>query len=159
MRVFLDMDGVLADFDRGYAARFGVRPDKLTGAIDWKAVRGAGAAHLFRDLPPMPDLDRLWRFFAPYAPTILTGIPDSVPEAAANKRAWVEKHLGDVPLIACRSRDKCLHGAPGDVLIDDWEKYRARWTGMGGHWITHVSAVDSIRQFEAIFEAKAEGSS
>jgi hypothetical protein len=148
MRIFLDMDGVLADFNGGYQARFGVRPDKLADDVDWEEVRRT--EHFFRDLPPMRDLDILWYYFGPLRPTILTGVPPSVPEAADNKRAWVQKHLGEVPLIACRSRDKCLHAAPGDVLIDDWEKYRSLWTKAGGHWITHHSAIESIGRFELL---------
>jgi hypothetical protein len=27
---------------------------------------------------------------------------------------------------------------------DAWEKYKHLWLGMGVHWITHVSAADSI---------------
>jgi hypothetical protein len=36
--------------------------------------------------------------------------------------------------------EKCLHAKPGDVLIDDWEKYRQLWVNAGGHWITQRGA-------------------
>jgi hypothetical protein len=29
-------------------------------------------------------------------------------------------------------QEKCLHVSPGDILIDDWEKYRDLWAAKGG---------------------------
>ena len=36
--------------------------------------------------------------------------------------------------------------APGDILIDDWEKHKDAWVNAGGIWITHTSAKDTIEQ-------------
>ena len=36
-----------------------------------------------------------------------------------------------------------MHAAPGDVLIDDWEKYKSLWLDVGGVWITHRSAAET----------------
>jgi len=53
--------------------------------------------------------------------------------------------LGElVEVRCCLSREKSLHARSGDVLIDDWEKYRSLWEAKGGRWITHVSAESSI---------------
>lgn len=142
-RLFVDMDGVLADFDRGYGERFGTRPSKADDNVDWGLVRRTEG--FYRDLPPMPDFEQLWAGVAHLNPTVLTGVPTSVPEALENKRAWVTKHIGpNVPMIGCKSREKCIHGHPGDVLIDDWEKYMDLWKTMGGLWITHTSAENSL---------------
>ena len=88
-----------------------------------------------------------------YATKSSPGIPAvaEVPEARANKKAWVEQHLGaHVQVFTCRSADKSAFAAPGDILIDDWEKYRHLWLAAQGVWITHVSAVDTIRQLDAL---------
>jgi hypothetical protein len=45
----------------------------------------------------------------------------------------------------CWSREKSLHASPGDVLIDDYEKYRGLWIEAGGRWITHISAAETDR--------------
>lgn len=147
MQLFLDMDGVLADFDRGYWERFGVRPSKhddQANAVDWDLVRRTPG--FYRELPPMHDFHELWDYAKRFDPIVLTGVPASVAGAASNKREWVDKWLGkDVPMIGCRSRDKSLHmKAKGDVLVDDWEKYRELWIAAGGRWITHTSARKSI---------------
>lgn len=85
MKLFVDMDGVLADFDRGYNAAFGIQSSIHNDHVDWKAVRAHEGFYL--NLPPMPDLEELWAFIAPLNPIVLTGIPSSVEEAAENKRS------------------------------------------------------------------------
>lgn len=149
MRLFVDMDGVLADFDGHHEAVFGVRSDKLADNVDWTRVRGV--RDFYPHIPPMPDMALLWTTIAPLEPIVLTGVPHSVEEAADNKRAWVRRHLGaHVEVRCCRSKEKCRHAEPGDLLIDDWEKYRDLWLGAGGRWITHRSAAETIDQLRAI---------
>jgi hypothetical protein len=43
-----------------------------------------------------------------------------------------------------------IHASPGDILIDDWEKYRDLWIAKGGVWITHRSAVETIVALNAL---------
>lgn len=146
-QIFVDMDGVLADFDSHYEAVFGVRPDKAIDNVDWQRVRDHKG--FYGDIPPMADMRELWRFLRLIRPQpiVLTGIPYSVEEAEANKRGWVREYLGDVQVIGCKSKDKCLYiKNPGDVLIDDWEKHKQAWIDVGGRWITHVSAKETVRQ-------------
>jgi hypothetical protein len=138
-RVFVDLDGTLADFDGHYESLFGFRPCKLADNVNWGAVRSIPG--FYADMPPLPDFEDTWRAVEKFEPTILTGIPASVEEAADNKTAWVRKHLGPhVPIICCRSKEKREHCTPGALLIDDWEKYKHLWLGAGGQWITHVNA-------------------
>jgi hypothetical protein len=149
MQLFVDMDGVLADFDAGHEAAFGSRSDKLTDNVDWAAVRAVPDFYL--NLPPMPDMAELWAHIERHRPVVLTGVPSSVDDAPENKRAWARKHLGPhVEVRCCRSRDKCLHAAPGDILIDDWERYRRLWVAKGGRWITHRTAAETIRALIAL---------
>ena len=149
-RLFLDMDGVLADFGTGYGNKFGSKADKTADNVDWNLVRST--PNFYRDLPPMPDLAELWAYAKLLKPIVLTGVPISVDEAVSNKRAWVDKHLGtDVPMIGCLSKEKYLHGQPGDVLVDDWEKHQQAWLTMGGVWITHTSAASTIERLNTLF--------
>lgn len=148
MRIFCDMDGVAADFDTHYEACFGARPSKTSDNVDWQLVRDR--PNFYQDMPPMADWPVLWDFLRHLRPTMLTGIPWSVDEAPQNKRDWCEIHAPGAPVITCKSIDKCLHGRPGDLLIDDWEKHQARWVNMGGIWITHTSARDTIKKIYEI---------
>ncbi len=156
MQLFLDMDGVLADFDRGYFEAFGTWPDKEghgqargepTASVDWDLVRGR--AHFYRDLPPMADFRELvvGVYALGFVPIVLTGVPAGVPEATANKREWVERWMPGVQMVGCRSRDKSLHMKQrGDILVDDWERYQANWVRRGGVWVTHRSAAETLER-------------
>lgn len=151
MQLFVDMDGVLADFDAHYRAVFNRKADKVLDNVDWAAVRKVNGFYL--NMPPMPDFNLLWTFISRYDPIVLTGIPMAVPEAQDNKRAWVRKHIGsDVEVRCCRSKDKYVHAIPGDILIDDWEKYKDLWIGAGGAWITHTDAKSTIKRLAEITE-------
>lgn len=145
-QVYLDMDGVLADFDQHHFDVFGIRPCKTADNVDWAAVRAI--PNFYLNIPPMPDM---WELFVGvqkmigHTPTILTGVPASVSDAPANKVGWVEKYLGaHVPVITCRSKDKFMHAKPGDVLIDDWDNYKSRWEQAGGVFIIHRNAAESL---------------
>lgn len=143
MQIFVDMDGVLADFDAHYEAVFGRRASKLADDVDWDAVRGVRG--FYESIPPMTDMPFLWAYLWRHKPVVLTGIPESVPEAADNKKAWVRRWIGPhVDVLCCRSSQKSQYAHPGDVLIDDWEKYRHLWIAKGGRWITHTSAAETI---------------
>jgi len=91
MNLFVDMDGVLADFAQHHQAVFGWRPDTEDN-VDWAAVREVKDFYL--NIPPMADLQLLWARIERYQPIVLTGVPEEIGEAPANKRAWVSKHLG-----------------------------------------------------------------
>jgi hypothetical protein len=117
--------------------------------VDWALVRARKG--FYADLAPMPDMRALWAYIERYRPIVLTGVPSEVEEAPHNKRAWVRKHLGHhVEVLCCASREKCLHARPGDILIDDWEKYRHLWLAKGGVWVTHRDAESTIRELTVL---------
>lgn len=147
-QIFIDMDGVLADFDSGYEAAFGVRPSIHADNVDWELVRQHKDFYL--NLPPMPDFAELWSAVVPLNPIVLTGIPRSVAEACANKTAWVRRYMGQTEIRCCRSSEKCLNAKAGDILIDDWEKYRRKWEKAGGVWITHTGAQSTVQELRRL---------
>jgi hypothetical protein len=143
------MDGVLADFNTGYENVFGRRPHEFED-IDWLKVREA--EDFFLRLPPMADFAILWDYVAPLKPVVLTGVPPSIQaKAEQNKRAWAKQWLGaSVEVVCCRSRDKHLYCAPGDILVDDWERYMDLWVRKGGTWVTHRDAKTTIRELKKL---------
>ncbi|CAO3420439.1 hypothetical protein [Azospirillum doebereinerae] len=141
-RLFLDLDGVLADFDRGVVAATGKRPEALPMKEMWRAL--SHHPDFFGTLEFMHDAQALWAFCAPHRPTILTGLPLG-SWAPDQKTRWVARMLGaEVPVITCMARDKPRHGGPGTMLVDDREKARAPWEAAGGTFILHTSAAESI---------------
>lgn len=159
-QVFVDMDGVLADFDSMYEAVFGVTLDRNGSEPPdlWQNIRDY-RGRFFLELPLEDDARVLWdgvRALYPQ-PIILSGAdPRKYPGIIEQKQEWITQHIGlGVPLITCRSRDKCKHGKPGDILIDDWKKYRHLWEQMGGTFILHTSAVESLSQLAELLPTGA----
>lgn len=148
MTLFLDLDGVLADFDTHVEALFGAPPSDLPLSQMW--ARAAATPGFFETMPLMPDALELWDFCRPFRPQILTGLPRG-RWAEKQKRRWVAAHLGpDVPVITCLSRNKCDFANPGDVLVDDTTKYAHLWEARGGRFIRHTSASESIAQLQRL---------
>lgn len=138
MQLFVDMDGVLADFAQHHQAFFGWRPE-IEDDVDWTAVREVEDFYL--NIPPMADLQLLWARIERYQPIVLTGVPEEIAEATAGKRAWASKHLGpEVQVRCCQANEKWMHARPGDILIDNSVKHRKRWVRAGGIWVTRRSA-------------------
>ena len=146
--LFLDLDGVLADFDRGVETVTGRRPEELPLKTMWAAL--ARAPRFFETLEMMHDAEALWRFCAPHRPTILTGLPMGA-WAPEQKKRWVARMLGaHVPVVACMARDKPRWSGPGHVLVDDRDKHRHLWEANGGIFVHHKSAAASIAELKAL---------
>jgi hypothetical protein len=151
-RLFLDCDGVLADFNTGVEKLLGTSPSEYErrhsrGAF-W--ARLAKATDFYARLPLMPDARALFDAVAHLHPTILTGLPLG-KWAAPQKLAWVEEHFPGMPVITCMARDKHRFMDAGDVLVDDRENHRAAYEAHGVQFIHHKSAADSLRQLAKIF--------
>jgi hypothetical protein len=148
MKLFLDLDGVLADFDRGVEAVTGKRPDQLPVRRMWQAL--AKAPDFYGTLEMMHDAQVLWEFCEPHNPTVLTGLPmgDWAPD---QKRRWVAAMLGaHVPVVTCMTRDKHRFAGPGHVLVDDRASTREAWEKAGGIFILHTQAVRSIDELKRL---------
>lgn len=158
MHLYVDLDGVLADFDGYYHSTFGVRLDRSLLDDDppnmWVNIQRHGS--FYRDMPVMVDARELWEGVRHLEPTILTGVPFSrVPAAEGHKREWLKEHFGaDVPIICCKSRDKRLYCLPGDVIIDDWVKYKHMWERAGGTFILHTSAKQSLEELGRVWRTR-----
>ena len=151
-RLFLDADGVLADFDEGARRLLGMTPREFEakhgrGAF-WKRL--ANARNFYGTLPEMPDARLLFDAVRHLRPTILTGLPLG-SWAAPQKVEWAAAHFPGVPIITCMARDKHKHMHPGDVLVDDRENHRKAYEAAGVVFIHHKNAEDSLRQLSAIF--------
>lgn len=151
-RLFLDADGVLADFDLAARQLLGLRPKEFIARYGrgtfWKRL--AAAKNFYGDLHEMPDARVLFEGVRHLKPTILTGLPVG-SWAAPQKVEWAAEHFPGVPIITCMARDKHKHMHPGDVLVDDREKHRAEYEKAGVVFIHHQNAEDSLMQLAKIF--------
>ena len=152
-QIFLDCDGVLADFDAAALQLFAGQPPRAArehhGEHEfWRRIRTSG--RFYRDLPLLPDAMELYRAVKHLHPIILTGCPVG-GWAEEQKRDWVAEHFPGVKIITCRAKEKFMHMRhPGDVLVDDYLRFKDLWESAGGIFVQHTSARDSIRQLAAL---------
>ena len=151
-RLFLDADGVLADFDEGAQRLLGmpIRQYEVKHGRNsfWKRL--SSAKNFYGSLPEMPDARLLFDAVKHLKPTILTGLPLG-KWAAPQKIEWAAEHFPCVPIITCIARDKHKHMHPGDVLVDDREHHRGAYEAAGVVFVHHRNAEDSLRQLAKIF--------
>ena len=150
--LFLDLDGVLADFDAGAKAVLGM------SSRDFEARHGkrefwrrlARAKDFYATLPLLSDAMVLFEAVRHLEPTILTGLPLG-DWAAPQKVRWAARHFPGTKIITTMARDKYKHMTGMDVLVDDRADHRERWKAAGGTFIRHKNARDSLQQLAAIY--------
>jgi hypothetical protein len=151
-QLFLDCDGVLADFDAGAIELLGMSPsafEERHGKREfWQRV--ARARDFYGRLPLMPDARLLFDAVAHLDPIILTGLPLGY-WAAPQKLRWVEEHFPGTHIITCMARDKYRHMKGADVLVDDRADHRDKWEAAGGIFVHHRDARDTLKRLAAIF--------
>ena len=152
-KLFLDCDGVLADFDAGARLLLGgLTPHQFEQEHSrgefWKRL--ARAPDFYGSLPLMPDAQLLFDAVAHLEPTILTGLPIG-NWAAPQKVRWAASHFPGTPIITTMARDKFRHMTGADLLVDDREDHRANWEDAGGTFIHHRDARSSLIELAAIF--------
>jgi hypothetical protein len=153
-QLFLDCDGVLADFDKRAREILGMCPREYekgskseSGSDFWTRIYST--EDFFYSLDPMPDAHELVEATRHLNPIILTGLPRG-DWAKEQKLRWRDVHFPDLEMICCRSVDKIKHANPGDVIVDDWHKYQHIWIDGGGIFILHTSAETSIQELKTI---------
>lgn len=145
MRLYLDCDGVLADFDRAAAALLGMSPrqfeERYGPAQFWKRIERQG--DFYAALPLMPDAIVLFEAVRHLDPIILTGLPQGA-WATPQKVRWAAEHFPGTRIITCLAAHKSRHARDGDILVDDTLKYHDLWTGAGGTFVHHRDAATTL---------------
>ena len=145
--VFVDLDGVLADFWSAAVRVHDRDPESissedraewnmakyLTGGDDvafWEKIDNDGFA-FWAGLDPYPWAVDLWRSISGRWPraTILTNTPFD-PEASAGKHAWIARHLTTRRFLIGAVKDVCA--GPRHVLVDDSPANLEKFRGAGG---------------------------
>ena len=148
---YLDMDGVVADFDSAAEAALGIERrsqpvdghNKLTRS-EWDIL--IQNQRLYRDLPLMHranelvGIARLYRDQLGYQLRFLTAVPkaNDCPWAFYDKVMWAQERFSDIPVhFGPYSVDKYRHCRPGDILVDDRTDNCNSWRDANG-WAIQV---------------------
>ena len=159
MKIFLDMDGVLTDFDkqfekndkgltmRQYIDEYGV--DAAWNYINYKQ----GEA-FWSEMEWTKDGKELWEYLKPFNPIIISS-PSRHASSKTGKRKWLERELGikvnsvtkigdftkDINVVFTRNKYLFANLYPDSLLIDDYHKNTDKWPG---RFILHKNATQTI---------------
>lgn len=163
--IYLDMDGVLADFEAAMRARgvsnssfqFGHRPieewsaEQIASDLAVRAEMSkpdfwpsipimAGAPELVAVCKRLAARDQL------HVLTALPRDPATRDMVDQQKREWIYTHLGPMGIYTCLRAEKKDFARRGDILVDDLLSNCAEWQEAGGHAIPFTDAPSAIHQ-------------
>ena len=141
MKIFLDMDGVLADFDTGFQQVTdlkppdpwpkGVRETYLVYGVDeqwmWDQICKAG---FYFGLPETPEFHEIMEAVEPYDWYILSNPGESL-FAWSEKAEWLDAH-GISPKKLILTKHKEFLAGTHNLLVDDYETNINSFRDAGG---------------------------
>jgi len=146
-KVYLDMDGVLADFDKRFKDITGMAPKDFENKYGkdefWKVIDEDNKISFWVGIPEMPGAKALVDAVKKYNYELLTS-PSAKKQSYLGKILWVRNHkdlFGGKPRINFK-RAKEKHEikpelSKTDILIDDREDTIGRWNAAGGTGIVY----------------------
>ena len=155
-KIYFDMDGVLADFERGVAELCGIQPvdqEKRSCEQDdfmWERIRETG--HFYDRLELMSGAKQLFdAVYGKYGSRceILTGIPKpgrGILTAGEDKTNWMHRLLAPDIVVNIVYKEQKPDFCTGKdcILIDDLRKNIEAWEEYGGTGILHTDAMHTI---------------
>ena len=157
--LYLDMDGVVADFDEYAARTLGIPPSSgIYPEEVWYKL--ASNARLYRDLIKTPYADQLVDECKDLAATkeynllFLTAVPkgNDVKWAFYDKVVWAQNYFPGIPVhFGPFSKDKWQHCRPSDILIDDRLSNIEEWRVAGGIAIHHTNIEATLYELSRLY--------
>ena len=145
-KIYLDMDGVIVDFDKRFTDLAGMGPreyessfgkEKFWDFIDSKE-KGGGVG-FWVGMPWMPGGPELYNRVAQHNHALLSS-PSRSESSKLGKRLWKKKYTPNTDLILSLAANKKNYADGNSILIDDRESNIQQWREAGGIGILYKSA-------------------
>jgi nicotinamide mononucleotide adenylyltransferase len=145
-KIYLDMDGVITDFDKRFTDLAGMGPreyessfgkEKFWDFIDSKE-KGGGVG-FWVGMPWMPGGPELYNRVAQHNHALLSS-PSRSESSKLGKRLWKKKYTPNTDLILSLAANKKNYANGDSILIDDRESNIQQWREAGGIGILYKSA-------------------
>lgn len=148
--IYVDMDGVIADFNKSYKERFNMLPEDARSKKDFYNlfdifIKEQGFANL--DL--MPDANLLISFLngldIPKEILSSTAREDTYDEISRQKGIWLQTHnIAWKRNFVPGKKHKYKYATPNSIIIDDTKSVIDDWNAAGGIGILHTDAISTI---------------
>lgn len=166
--IYIDMDGVVADFNEG--ARRAIRATHEDRAVAdenahwpdhlWNSLRDV--PNLYRHLPKMKQADELMDLAMRFRDTLgwnlrmLTAIPhnNDMHDVFYDKFLWMQDYYPGIRVdFGPYSVDKHKHCQAGDILVDDRRSNCEEWRAAGGTAVRVTSDYNlALKELREIFD-------
>ena len=159
-KIYVDMDGVVADFDQRFIDLSGMLPREFETKYGknafWDFIdEGDNKLKFWVGIPQMSDAQQLMDFVSKYDYEMLTA-PSLKKQSLMGKGLWMinqtKKGLfPSKPKVNYKSaKNKKDFAAPNHILIDDKASTIDSWNTSGGIGILHTSAANTISQLKKL---------
>ena len=155
-KIYLDMDGVVADFDQRFRDLAGMGPrefeDKYGKNAFWDFIdEGDNKVKFWVGIPPMEGASQLVDYVSKHDYVMLTA-PSIKKQSRLGKNLWIRNHTGDIfpskPKVIFKAAKEKHKVKPSltekDILIDDKASTIDNWNAAGGTGILYQSAPQVI---------------
>ena len=157
--IYLDMDGVVANFNKRFEDLSGMLPqafvDKNGLNAFWDLIDEKHKVAFWRGIEIMPGAEKLVNFVSKYPYEMLTA-PSVKKQSIIGKGLWVKDKVGTLypskPKVTYRPAKLKHTVKPNltqyDILIDDKKSTIDRWNNAGGTAIFYVNADQVIDELK-----------
>ena len=159
--IYLDMDGVVADFDKRFNDLSGMMPQEYVnknGLNDfWDLIDEKHKVSFWRGIELMPGAQKLVKYIEQHPFEMLTA-PSIKKQSIIGKGLWVKDKIGTLystkPKVTYRSAKQKHTVKPNltkfDILIDDKGSTIDRWNAAGGTAILYQNADQVINDLKKL---------
>ena len=157
--IYLDMDGVVANFDKRFEDLSGMIPQSYVNkyGLDkfWDLIDEKHKVAFWRGIELMPGANKLVNFVSQYPYEMLTA-PSVKKQSIIGKSLWVKDKVGTLypsqPKVTYRPAKLKHTVKPNltkyDILIDDKKSTIDRWNNAGGTAIFYINANQVIDELK-----------
>ena len=161
-KIYLDMDGVVADFEQRFKDLSGMEPKEFEAKYGknafWDFIdEGNNKIKFWVGIPPMEGASQLVNYVSKHDYVILTA-PSIKKQSRLGKALWIRNHVGKIfptkPTVIFKAAKEKHKVKPSltekDILIDDKASTIDNWNAAGGTGILYTSANQAISELKKL---------
>lgn len=161
-KIYLDMDGVVADFEQRFKDLSGMGPREFEAKYGknafWDFIdEGDNKIKFWVGIPPMEGASQLVNYVSKHDYVMLTA-PSIKKQSRLGKALWIRNHTGDIfpskPTVIFKAAKEKHKVKPSltekDILIDDKASTIDNWNAAGGTGILYTSANQAISELKKL---------
>ena len=161
-KIYLDMDGVVADFEQRFRDLSGMEPKEFEAKYGknafWDFIdEGDNKIKFWVGIPPMEGASQLVNYVSKHDYVMLTA-PSIKKQSRLGKALWIRNHVGKIfptkPTVIFKAAKEKHKVKPSltekDILIDDKASTIDNWNAAGGTGILYTSANQAISELKKL---------